>query len=150
MTIAIAREQADSSDVRMLIDELEAYLQPLYPQESRHGYSIEQLLAEEVAFFVLRVDGVAAACGGVQLYDDYGELKRMYTRPQFRGCGYARLLLEQLAAYALSRERALLRLETGIHQLEAIAFYERAGFQPIPPFGNYRADPLSRFYEKAL
>ncbi len=41
----------------------------------------------------------------------------------------------------------LLRLETGIHQHEAISLYESVGFQAIPPFGAYKEDPLSRFYE---
>ena len=45
---------------------------------------------------------------------------------------------------------ALLRLETGIYQTEAIGLYERFGFQPIPPFGAYQLDPLSLFYEKRL
>jgi GNAT superfamily N-acetyltransferase len=150
MTITIVREQPNTSDAVTLINELEAYLEPMYPQESRHGYSIEKLLAEDVAFFVLRDEGMAAACGGLQLYDDYAEVKRMFTRPQFRGRGFARQMLEHLAAYALSQERPLLRLETGIHQHDAIAFYERAGFQRIPPFGAYREDPLSLFFEKAL
>jgi GNAT superfamily N-acetyltransferase len=150
MTVTIVREQPNTSDAVTLINELEAYLEPMYPQESRHGYSIEKLLAEDVAFFVLRDEGMAAACGGLQLYDDYAEVKRMFTRPQFRGRGFARQMLEHLAAYALSQERPLLRLETGIHQHDAIAFYERAGFQRIPPFGAYREDPLSLFFEKAL
>jgi hypothetical protein len=28
--------------------------------------------------------------------------------------------------------------------------YERMGFRSIPPFGEYREDPLSRFYEKHI
>ncbi len=150
MTITVTREQPDTPDAVALINELEDYLEPLYPQESRHGYSIAKLLAEDVIFFVLRDEGVAAACGGIQLYEEYAELKRMFTRPQFRGRGFARLMLEQLAAYALSQECPLLRLETGIHQHEAIAFYERAGFQRISPFGAYQDDPLSLFFEKAI
>jgi hypothetical protein len=44
----------------------------------------------------------------------------------------------------------VLRLETGIHQSEAIGLYERFGFQRIPPFGDYQEDPLSIFFEKHL
>lgn len=44
----------------------------------------------------------------------------------------------------------LLRLETGIHQAEAIGLYERVGFYRIPPFGPYRVDPLSLYFEKPL
>jgi putative acetyltransferase len=72
------------------------------------------------------------------------------VRPQFRGLGFAKLMLDHLAEYARSRQVALLRLETGIHQTEAMRLYERMGFQSIPPFGTYREDPLSRFYEKRI
>jgi ribosomal protein S18 acetylase RimI-like enzyme len=81
---------------------------------------------------------------------DYAELKRMYVRPQFRGLGLARQMLGHLAGYARSHGVRLLRLETGIHQKDAIRLYEGMGFQRIPPFGEYREDPLSRFYEKQI
>jgi ribosomal protein S18 acetylase RimI-like enzyme len=74
----------------------------------------------------------------------------MYVRPQFRGRGFAKLMLNHLSAYARAQNVTLLRLETGIHQHEAIALYERMGFYAIPPFGDYKPDPLSRFYEKSL
>jgi putative acetyltransferase len=44
----------------------------------------------------------------------------------------------------------LLRVETGIHQREAIGLYERAGFESISPFSDYKPDPLGRFYEKRI
>ena len=68
MPTLIVAERPDSMDARTLITELEATLSPLYPEESQHGLSVEQLLREKVAFFVLRQDGVAAGCGGVQLF----------------------------------------------------------------------------------
>ncbi len=80
----------------------------------------------------------------------YGEIKRMYVPPAFRGSGFGRLLLEHLADHARSQGIRLLRLETGIHQREAIGLYERAGFRRIPPFGPYTNDPLSLCYEKQL
>jgi GNAT superfamily N-acetyltransferase len=151
MSITVAAERPDSADARALIDELEAHLVPLYPDESRHGYSVEKLIAQGVAFYVVRKEGRPAACGGVQLYGtEYGELKRMYVRAEFRGQGLAKLLLDVLAAHARERAVTVLRLETGIHQREAIALYERSGFRSIPPFGEYRPDPLSRFYEKHI
>jgi putative acetyltransferase len=134
-----------------LIDELDALLEPLYPRESRHGYSVEKLLTEGVAFFLIRVNGVPAGCGAVKLIDgEYAEIKRMYVRPPFRGTGLAKLMLRHLSDYAQAQGIELLRLETGIHQPAALGFYERSGFRLIPPFGEYREDPLSRFYEKRL
>jgi putative acetyltransferase len=151
MPAVITQERPDTVDARMLIDELEAQLEPLYPRESRHGLSVERLISEGVAFFVLRADGEPAACGGVKFYDaEYGELKRMYVRQQFRGSGYAKLMLSHLADYARSHGINILRLETGIHQQEAIGLYEKLGFRRISPFGDYRDDPLSLFFEKHL
>ena len=147
----IAPERPDTADARALIVELEARLAPLYPSESRHGYAVEKLIAQAVAFFVIRHDGAAAGCGGVQVFGtEYGELKRMYVRPEFRGMGLAKAMLTHLAEHARERGVGLLRLETGIHQNAAIGLYEREGFRPVPPFGEYTDDPLSRFYEKRI
>ena len=150
-TVVISLERPDSEDAIALISELEAHLDPLYPKESRHGYSVEKLLREGVSFFIIRDNGILIGCGGVQFFgSDYGEIKRMYIRPQFRGLGFAKLMLDHLTEYSRSNGIKLLRLETGIHQREAIALYERAGFQSISPFGEYKPDPLSRFYEKQI
>jgi putative acetyltransferase len=151
MSAIITSERPDSADSVVLITELEALLDPLYPRESRHGLSVDKLLAEAVAFFLLRSEGAPAACGGVKLFgSEYGELKRMYVRPQFRGLGFARLMLDHLADYTRAQGITLLRLETGIHQYAAISLYERMGFHRIPPFASYTDDPLSRYYEKQL
>jgi len=150
-TAQFALERADSADAVGLVTELEAHLASRYPAESRHGYSVEKLLREGVAFFVARLDGRAAGCGGVQIFGvEYAELKRMYVRPQFRGLGLGKQMLERLAAHARERGVELLRLETGIHQAEAIGLYERFGFRRRSPFGSYRDDPLSLYYEKPI
>ena len=113
MSATITPERSDSADARAMIAELEAQLEPLYPRESRHGYSAEQLLAEAVAFFLIRVSGMPAGCGGVKLVgSEYAEIKRMYVRPQFRGTGLGKLMLNHLAEYANGQGTRLLRLET--------------------------------------
>lgn len=151
MPVLITLERPDTPDAATLILELEAVLEPLYPVESRHGLSIERLINEGVPFFVLRTDNTPAACGGVKLFGtEYAEIKRMYVRPQFRGQGFAKQVLNHLADYAQSQGVTLLRLETGIHQHEAVGLYERMGFHHVGPFGDYKDDPLSIFYEKSL
>jgi putative acetyltransferase len=151
MGTTITREAPDSPDAVALITELDEVLSPLYPSESRHGLSVARLINEGVPFFVVRSDGLAAGCGGIKLVGtEYGELKRMYVRPQFRGRGLAKQLVEHLADFARASGVTLLRLETGVHQAEAIGLYERMGFYRIPPFGPYWDDPVSLCYEKRL
>lgn len=43
-----------------------------------------------------------------------------------------------------------MRLETAVHQSEAIALYTRAGYQPIPNYPPYEHKTLSRCYAKRL
>jgi len=151
MLTVITAERPDTAEAMALIAELDAYLIPLYPPESHHGLNVDQLLQEAVAFFVMRHERVLAGCGGIKLFDtEYGEVKRMYVRPQFRGLGCGTLMLNHLAAYARQQGVEVLRLETGICQLAAISLYERFGFQRIPPFGTYKEDPLSVFFEKRI
>ena len=151
MATLILPERPDTPDAQMLIAELESHLAPDYPKTSRHGYSVEKLIQQGVAFFVTRQDDVPAGCGGVQFFgSEYGEIKRMFVRPQYRGLGLARLMLNHLEAYASEHGIPVLRLETGNHQKDAIRLYEKAGFQSIPSFGEYIEDPLSRFFEKRI
>jgi GNAT superfamily N-acetyltransferase len=150
--MTIVEERPDSPDALLLIEELDALLNSLpYPQESRHAFSVDKLLREGVTFFVTRYEGKAAGCGGLKLFGtEYGEVKRMYVRPAYRGLGLGKLILNRLAAYAREQRVGLLRLETGVYQTEAIGLYEHYGFQRRSPFGKYREDPMSVYFEKAI
>lgn len=149
---AISEVSADSADAVQLINELDAHLNLLpYPQQSRHAYSVAKLLRENIAFFVTHYAGEPVACGGLKLFGtDYGEVKRMYVRPAYRGLGLGKGMLNHLAQYARERQVDVLRLETGIYQTDAIGLYERYGFQRRPPFGEYKEDPMSVYYEKSI
>ena len=159
MSLLIVAERPDTADAQTLIAELEAYLTPMYPRESRHGFSVDKLVREGVAFFVMRYNEELAGCGGVKLFVDdavddpverFAEVKRMYVRPHFRGKGLAKRMVEHLADHARHHRIDILRLETGIYQTEAVGLYERMGFRRVGPFGDYRLDPLSLYFEKRI
>ena len=149
---SITAEHPASPDASELIAELDAHLEPLYALKSRHGFSVQKLIDDGVAFFVIRENGAPAGCGGIKLFGcEYGEIKRMYVRPAFRGQGLAKLMLAHLAGYVGERGIGLLRLETGIYQPEAMGLYERYGFQRTGAFGDYPLDgAYNLFYELDL
>jgi putative acetyltransferase len=150
---ALRVEPADpgAAPVRALIGELDAYLQALYPAHSNHLMPVDELRQPNVVFLVARRGAEVVGCGAlVDHAGQYGELKRMYVRPQCRGTGVGRAILAELVARARSRPLRHLRLETGITQPEALALYERAGFRRRGPFGGHGADPLSLFMELDL
>lgn len=146
----IALESPDQPEAIALIDELDAYQKPLYPAESHHGIDIAALCRPNVLFAVARDEhGAAVGCGAIVLERDYGELKRMFTRPSQRGRGIAGALLVRLEAEAQQRGCTQFMLETGYLQPEALAMYERFGYRRRGPFGNYAEDPNSVFMGKA-
>ncbi|WPH16645.1 GNAT family N-acetyltransferase [Variovorax paradoxus] len=145
----IAIENPGQPDVIQLIDDLDAYQKPLYPPESHYGIDIAALSAAHVLFAVARDEaGMAIGCGALVMNAGYGELKRMYVRPQNRGQGVATKVLGFLEAEAAVRGCAVFRLETGVRQPEALAFYARAGYARRERFGDYPDDPLSVFMQK--
>ena len=147
----ISLESPDQPEVIALIEELDAYQAPLYPAESHHGINIEALSSKNVLFAVGRSsNGEAVACGALVVHPTHGELKRMFTKPTFRGQGLASRLLTTLENEARKEGCFHLMLETGYRQLEAISFYERNGYQRRGPFGGYEYDPNSIFLEKLL
>jgi putative acetyltransferase len=153
--ITVARALAVTPDIVDLVHELETTLAASYPPEQRHGIPIERLFEPHVHFYVARLDGAAVGCGAFALSGDHAEVKRMFTKPALRGRGVARALLSHIESDARQAGFAMLQLETGIFQPEAIRLYEAYGFRRCEAFGPYRDMPAqaietSLFYEKAL
>ena len=122
----------------------------MYPPSSNHFLDLDELARPEIRFFVARRSGAPLACGALRIGTGYGEVKRMYVAPGARGQGLGRAILARVEDEAVREGLALMRLETGIHQAEAIALYRASGYVDCGPFGEYRPDPLSRFMEKRL
>ena len=145
----ITPESPDQPEVIALIAELDAYQDTLYPPESRHALDLASLQQDDVLFFVARDDqGRAVGCAAVVLHAGCGEIKRMYVSPACRGQGVARGLLQALESASVGAGCALLQLETGPYQPEALGLYEACGFARRGPYGGYADDPLSVFMEK--
>lgn len=108
--------------------------------------------AGDIALFVVaRRGGEAIGCGGLRQLDAHeGEVKRMYVAPAARGTGVSTAILTALEGEARRRGWRRLLLETGIAQADAMRFYEREGYAPIPNYGHYAQSEISRCYAKVL
>ncbi|VWM09724.1 GNAT family N-acetyltransferase [Burkholderia lata] len=149
--MTIAFESPDQPDVIVLIADLDAYQDTLYPPESRHALDIASLKQSNVLFAVARdSEGQAIGCGAIVLNSEFGELKRMYVSPRGRGKGVARKLMTMLESRAVDSGCKVIRLETGPYQPEALALYASAGYQRRGPFGDFTDNPLSVFMQKLI
>jgi GNAT superfamily N-acetyltransferase len=109
--------------------------------------------AQDIAVFFLAYEdgGTAVGCGGLRdLRDGTGEVKRMYVTPPWRGSSVAPRILRALEDWACEQGWTALRLETGDRQPDAVRFYTRSGYEPIPNFGAYAGVVSSRCFEKPL
>jgi putative acetyltransferase len=153
--IAIELAPTATDDVRTLISELDRTLAAEYSPEQRHGLALDAIFQPHIRFFLARLNGTAVGCGGVALFADFAEVKRMYVRDSARGRGVAQALLTRIETTAREAGHIVLRLETGERQSPALKFYARAGFQSGAAFGDYAAMPpqataTSVFMEKRL
>jgi putative acetyltransferase len=144
-----------TDEVRALIGELETVLAAEYTPEQRHGLSIDAIFQPHVRFFLARLRGAAMGCGGVALFSDFAEIKRMYVRDVARGQGVADAIVARIEQEVRDTGLTLLRLETGDRQLAALRFYARAGFRRCPAFGDYtlmapQSIATSVFFEKRI
>jgi len=72
---------------------------------------------------------------------DICEMKRLYLRPQFRGKGIGRILVDRIIADARSIGYRRMRLDTVEPVMkDAVAMYRRLGFKEIEP---YCANPIA-------
>lgn len=83
----------------------------------------------------------SAGCVALHRIDgSVSEMKRLYLRPQFRGKGIGRALVEQVIAAAREAGYSSIRLDTVEPVMKnAVALYRLLGFQEI---AAYRKNPI--------
>ncbi len=153
--ITIERECQLAEDTAEMVIEVDNYTRSLYSPENIYGFKPNQLEHPKIHFMVVRKDGQPIACAGIKIYDEdendqYTEVKRMYVRQGYRGKGLAKHLLKVLEELSLSLGFPVVRLETGIHQPDAISLYQKVGYKSRGVFGDYRESTENVFFEKIL
>ena len=144
-----------TEEIRSLVGELETILSAEYPPEQRHGLALDAIFQPHIRFFLARLRGAAVGCGGVALFSDFAEVKRMYVRDIARGQEVADAILSRIEEVVREAGLSLLCLETGERQIAALRFYARVGFRRCPAFGAYalmapQSIATSVFFEKRI
>jgi ribosomal protein S18 acetylase RimI-like enzyme len=65
------------------------------------------------------------------------EMKRLFVRPQARGKGVGKALVQAAIATARQAGNVEIKLDTLPEMEGAIALYKASGFVPIPPYGSH-------------
>jgi putative acetyltransferase len=145
-----------ADDAGDLFASSDAYVAALYPAESNHLVSAQELSTAPnllLGAFTQESPSRPIGCVGLLVAGQEpgtAEIKRLFVESASRGVGVAQALMDHLEAEAAERGLLELRLETGIYQEESLGLYRGRGYVTIPPFGHYTEDPMSVFMAKRL
>ena len=148
--ISLLRTNSDNPDFIQLVRLLDADLAERDGKE--HSFYAQFNSIAAIKHAVVAYDGdKPVGCGAIKEQTaDAMEVKRMFTLPDYRGKGIATLLLQELERWAAEMKYGKCLLETGKRQPEAIALYQKNGYQQIPNYGQYAGVENSVCFEKKL
>lgn len=119
------------------------------PPGSVHALNLDALRAPDISFWTAWAGDELAGCGALKaLESSHGEIKSMRTAAAHLRKGVAAAILAHIINTANARGYRRLSLETGSSEpfLAAHRLYERFGFKPCDPFGDYSDLEFSRYF----
>ncbi len=146
----IIRTDSKHPDFVELVRELDIELAKRDGEE--HGFYAQYNKIDLIKnVVILYENNNAVACGAFkEIENGLIEIKRMYTKPNNRGKGLALLVLTELEKWTYELGFKNLVLETGKKQPEAIALYQKAGYEIIENYGQYKGIDNSLCFGKGL
>lgn len=148
--IQLSRTNSDNPGFVVLVKLLDADLAER--DGSEHAFYAQFNKIDKIKHVVVAYEnGAPVACGAMKEWaTGIMEVKRMYTLPANRGKGIAATILAELEAWAAELGYHKCLLETGKKQPEAIALYQKSGYNNIPNYGQYAGVDNSICFEKII
>ena len=148
--ITVTRTDSDDPDFQALVKRLDADLAER--DGADHGFYAQFNKIDKIRHAVVCYEnGDPIGCGAIKAFNDEAmEVKRMYVSPDGRKKGIATRVLTELEVWASELGYPKCVLETGKRQPEAIALYEKNGYNRTPNYGQYAGVENSVCFEKVL
>jgi putative acetyltransferase len=135
--LRLIRTTSESTDFQQLVHLLDRDLAQRDGDE--HGFYAQYNKIDLIRHAVVAYAGdEPVGCGAFKEFEAGSvEIKRMFVRPAHRQRGIAQAVLAELETWASELGYASCVLETGKRQPEAIALYQRSGYELTPNYGQY-------------
>jgi len=148
--IRTVRTNSKSGDFVQLVTLLDKLLVVMDGRE--HDFYNQYNKIESIQHVVVAYhDDLPVACGAIKEFDpETMEVKRMFTREEFRGKGFASAILDELENWAQELGYSKCILETGRRLPDAVRLYQKKAYELIPNYGQYVHMENSICFEKKL
>lgn len=148
--IILRRTDSDDPDFKALVKLLDADLAER--DGADHGFYSQFNKIDKIRHAVVCYENDRPiGCGAIKAFNEEAmEVKRMYVSPDGRNKGIATGVLTALENWAHELGYAQCVLETGKRQPEAIALYEKNGYQRTENYGQYVGVENSVCFAKVL
>jgi GNAT superfamily N-acetyltransferase len=135
--LRIVKTTSENPDFVNLIKALDESLWERYP-ELKSDYWGNNILELNPNVVILYIEDKAVGCGCFKKYDKNTiEIKRMFVSPEVRGMGLAQTILRELELWAHDLGYSFSVLETLYKQKEAIALYQKTGYDIVDNYEPY-------------
>lgn len=148
--IKIVRTDSQNIDFQGLVRLLDAYLSGVNGEKDDFFRQFNKIdMLNNVV--VIYQDSEAIACGAIKPFsEDAMEVKRMYVAIEHRGQGFAKKVLNELEKWAQDLGFAYCILETSRTMTDAVALYQKCGYESIERYGQYVSVETSVCFRKKL
>lgn len=150
MEITPCRDKADFEAVRSLLAEMAVWdiaatralgiptddLMELYYGDDADALMGKLAGARGTCWLARSADRVLGCIALARVDEGLGEIQKLYLRPEARGSGLGRSLMETALAEAVTRGFSTARLMTGTFMTSAIALYRAFGFVDCEQFAE--------------
>ncbi len=135
--INLVRTNSNNPDFRELVALLDADMQ--IRDGAEHAFYAQFNKIDKIREVIVAYENEkAVGCGAFREYTaNVAEIKRMFVRPENRGCGIAGKILNELETWAKELKFSEFVLETGVKQPEAIRLYQKSGYEISSSYGQY-------------
>ncbi|WP_421941773.1 GNAT family N-acetyltransferase [Pedobacter sp.] len=136
-TLRLIRTHSDNTDFRTLVALLDKDL-AIRDGDDHTFYAQFNKVDAIKEVVVAYLHDIPVGCGAIKPFADQTvEVKRMFVHPDYRKQGIAAQILGELETWAKALDHTQCVLETGKKQPEAIALYQKTGYQITPNYGQY-------------
>lgn len=133
----IIKTNSDNPDFKKLSALFDLYLVDIDGDE-RDFFAFYNNVQLDHVLVVYNEFGELLGCGAFKEYDiNTAEIKRMFVHPEHRKKGVSSLILSELETWANQLGYSHFILETSPKLTDAVALYQKKGYELIPNFGQY-------------